>query len=728
MANILFKRGTQASLDTFKNGGATDGVFYLTTDTNRLYVGNSDNNAVPVAETIIKVANFAALPKLPASGVPGSATLGTIYYDVADNILCIPNAEGNAWVQINPDTNDDTDTQTTDLTFTKEKDSTNHKIVVTATLKQETSNNKDENVTKLENVTGTFEIDQTDFSAVIDGAEVNIGSTIANEIVTLATGGTGSSNSSTVTIKGGDNVDLSGGDNEIIISVPADLSSAAGATTVILSKADEDKDTITFTADVDNWVEVSGTNENEIKYAHIEKTFTPGSSSETASTFTVIDSLSVEENHITGYSTKEITLPEYHKVSDVKVETAANGGLKVSVADTSAAENYHTGTLSEGLYYTLKVDGAETETKVYNQGYLGDFVSSATFKQYQKAADALVYKGTVASYDKLPTTNVSIGDTYKASAAFGDNTVNNERVYLGDLLIATGTAEDENGYITEGLEWTVVASGADTDTNYDLVLAGTSIQLTNTVDDNPDTINFVAGNDYIEITNNNGLSIGHKDDYTAYTKDNIPTAIAGTIDSNRQFNAVTSVLTDNGGHITGYGVSQFTLPKDTTYDLDAVKNKDNVIDIILQEVGEETNHKVMLTAGTDLTASVANNNITVAHTVYDEITAPSTTAAGELAYEGTLTVLTGVSVSNGHVTGLSTTSYTLPKSKHLTSLSYTSEKTTIEDIKNAVTLTLTARNNADENLVKGSHLVTSNSLTLVTNDTGYSIDLVWEEF
>lgn len=35
MANILFKRGLQNNLPTT----ATDGVFYLTTDTNRLYVG-----------------------------------------------------------------------------------------------------------------------------------------------------------------------------------------------------------------------------------------------------------------------------------------------------------------------------------------------------------------------------------------------------------------------------------------------------------------------------------------------------------------------------------------------------------------------------------------------------------------------------------------------------------------------------------------------------------------
>jgi hypothetical protein len=39
MANVAFKRGLSANLPI---GNAVDGVFYLTTDTNRLYVGNSN--------------------------------------------------------------------------------------------------------------------------------------------------------------------------------------------------------------------------------------------------------------------------------------------------------------------------------------------------------------------------------------------------------------------------------------------------------------------------------------------------------------------------------------------------------------------------------------------------------------------------------------------------------------------------------------------------------------
>ena len=41
MANVLFKRGTQAELNALITASKIkDGAFYLTTDTNRLYVGN----------------------------------------------------------------------------------------------------------------------------------------------------------------------------------------------------------------------------------------------------------------------------------------------------------------------------------------------------------------------------------------------------------------------------------------------------------------------------------------------------------------------------------------------------------------------------------------------------------------------------------------------------------------------------------------------------------------
>ena len=60
MANIMFKRGLQTSLPT----SAQDGVFYLTTDTNRLYVGQGTNMAL-LNQTVQIVTSVSALPKSP---------------------------------------------------------------------------------------------------------------------------------------------------------------------------------------------------------------------------------------------------------------------------------------------------------------------------------------------------------------------------------------------------------------------------------------------------------------------------------------------------------------------------------------------------------------------------------------------------------------------------------------------------------------------------------------
>lgn len=116
MANVLFKRGLQQALPTT----AVDGVFYLTTDTHRLYVGQGTepvllNQTVQFVESVTKLNtisnswNTEALKK---------AHLQDLYYVLPGggngenthngNILAVwcQDSKGNyAWVQINPDHN-----------------------------------------------------------------------------------------------------------------------------------------------------------------------------------------------------------------------------------------------------------------------------------------------------------------------------------------------------------------------------------------------------------------------------------------------------------------------------------------------------------------------------------------------------------------------------------------------------------------------------------------------
>lgn len=115
MANIMFKRGLQANLPQT----AVDGSFYLTEDTQRLYVGIGENNApVELNRTIRSVESLTALNALKGpvgSNANDGVAVGDFYYvagganSVSGNILAYCSAVDATgkptWVQINPDTN-----------------------------------------------------------------------------------------------------------------------------------------------------------------------------------------------------------------------------------------------------------------------------------------------------------------------------------------------------------------------------------------------------------------------------------------------------------------------------------------------------------------------------------------------------------------------------------------------------------------------------------------------
>lgn len=116
MANVAFKRGLETSLakSLYNYAGAdavqvTEGTFYLTSDTNRLYIGKSVEGkgvrAVPVNQGALPVPSVDALPSAEAA-IPGQ-----FYYVSSSNILCV-NSNGK-WVQINPNTNTSLSTRVT---------------------------------------------------------------------------------------------------------------------------------------------------------------------------------------------------------------------------------------------------------------------------------------------------------------------------------------------------------------------------------------------------------------------------------------------------------------------------------------------------------------------------------------------------------------------------------------------------------------------------------------
>ena len=119
MANVGFKMGLQTALDDLLKAGvganATPGTFYLTSDTNRLYIGKDDKSIAPVNAGIITVENTNSLPSTTGLSAEQKKKLaGNYYYAAEQNILCVFN--GSNWVQINSVVTNDRMTQSTSAT------------------------------------------------------------------------------------------------------------------------------------------------------------------------------------------------------------------------------------------------------------------------------------------------------------------------------------------------------------------------------------------------------------------------------------------------------------------------------------------------------------------------------------------------------------------------------------------------------------------------------------
>ena len=108
MPNVLFKRGLQSALASTT---AVDGVFYLTTDTHRLYVGQGDTKVL-LNQTVQIVSSINDLTSLSDnwSSAEKQAHTNDFYYITGtgengeySNILVVWN--GTTWVQINADHN-----------------------------------------------------------------------------------------------------------------------------------------------------------------------------------------------------------------------------------------------------------------------------------------------------------------------------------------------------------------------------------------------------------------------------------------------------------------------------------------------------------------------------------------------------------------------------------------------------------------------------------------------
>ena len=210
--NLMFLRGLQSSI----NGMTTsiDGAFYLTTDTNRLYIGNPTGGA-PIAlnRDIGVVANVANLPSVPP------ATDKDFYYCEAENVFAFYSAKQAKWVQINPDTDTNDDTKVVEIKFGEGVvDEVENTISYPVTIKNKTTDKDGKETDSTITINDALVLTSDLVASIIpEAAEVALKSSYAGNTLTMSTSGAGSA-AGDVKLTAGTNVTFAHKDGELTIN------------------------------------------------------------------------------------------------------------------------------------------------------------------------------------------------------------------------------------------------------------------------------------------------------------------------------------------------------------------------------------------------------------------------------------------------------------------------------------------------------------------------------
>lgn len=770
MANVLFKRGLQANLP---KSNIIDGAFYLTTDTNRLYVGNN-TELVELNKSITVVESVSELPK---TGVE----VGQFYYiagtnkhagasDDNGNILAVVTSITNGvphWTQVNPDTVDGND-RLSDVAITKGSyDAVNNIIPYTLSFSIKDKDGKViQTITQTLNVAPKDIISKADVSVSTSSAEGVNAATITTQIKDTSNNNALSTGSS-FSIAGGDNVTVSQKDGVVTIAtgigkdsvqmhvdgtnvqnqVSASVRVNSSDSGDILKIAGDTTKDIGIVWDAANKVAKIGHNNSAataatgdaIQLSHNSKSFT-------AVTSTTYDS----HGHISAQTSQQVTLPSY-AIKAIEVDSADKSKLKVSLTDQNGTA-FGTATSDSILYNTItvydSVNGTATKSTIANQGDIGTFYSKTAIDNMMKGLDALTYKGTVAANSDLPEASegVHIGDTYKVNAENSGITINGKTAHLGDLLIAIGT-EDSNGNITsDTLAWTLVQGNSETDTTYNMkVAAGGSGAnsakvgiLASTDGGSFNKFATITGDGVITVTPTAGegetgaVAFAHANSgATAGTYGNNTT---GTVAPGGSI-VIPAVTVNAAGHVTSISNATMTLPGANKLGINANNKSVKLQDAAGKDLGVVQFADGNLTSVTvEAGSSGVDGVVTVSHAVptmgSDTTSTQGVNLSSAAESDRQISVISGVTKdSYGHVTALATKTITLGRISD--SLSQAASAGT-----NAVTIGTQLKNAAGTALGKSNITLasTGNSVTITptideaNNSTSVNLEIVWGSF
>ena len=754
MANVSFKRGLQADLP---NSNIVDGAFYLTTDTNRLYVGGT-NDKLELLNQSIKFYTYDDVFR-ENSTVP--KVEGQFYYLSDKNILCTfaktkthPDGE---WVQINPDHNDNTLVYVSGLNVTKSNSAEGDikKLTYTIKLNQEKKENSDGSATPYgDAITASFEINSNDLNKIASNVSVGLESgDITNETngFVLKNSGGGADDSKAVQIKGGDNVTITRAeDGNITIAATDtnttyDLTSPIGSTNIMLNGGDTGE-APTIVLSGDDKIIIEGESADQITFSHATSNVAAGDYNATNNyDSTNVNKIKVPQftvdatGHISNAGLKEILLPEdkdtTYGITNIGVVgtegQTGKGKLSISLTDNNGGTKSTVST-DDVLYHNITIDG--TDYKKLNQESLGNFYSTSKVDELiTKAAanmNAMTYKGVVDGVKFGQIEGPQNGDTYKASADF---TINEQLVKQGDLVIYNGA--DTTGSPNAN-DWDIVPSGDEIDSQFSLSLQEVGDKKTPTFILRNTTINKDAG--VVEVVGNKGITtifdngkliIAHANkSITADTVGeniNLAPGAGGTI-------IVPSITYDEQGHITSATDNEIILPadKDTTYEIVTEQHGSDAA-VKLKEIGTETSGEsptAVFKAGTSIVLDASSDGIIIKHADPDPNAAstsygPNTT--GQVGYGQTFKVPKFSKDAKGHIVSVENVDITMPSEQVIPSVKF-SGATKVENNRATFASTLVVGDDGKKQTYAPS--IGSNTLKISGPDDNITIDLEWGSF
>ena len=565
-AKLGFKTGTQAKINEMilnqnlvtpdSSKLATNGTFYLTQDTHRLYVGNEDGSISSVNEGIVIVNQVSDLPDAT------EATLGQFYYISGANVLavCAKNTSSTTnkkagWIQINAEKHTESSTfHAEEVEDATENGTYSGDAYVTHTL---LDNNGDALNTyfKVEGTNGvTVELDP-------NGTTTN-GLTGGNEVT--------HSNVPTFTISG-DPYDISA----VVATQATATSLGANNKDAVIKITSESGDESTVILRPNTGSSVSfenGSADNVILVNGANATLSSGSITPKDGT-----------NNEHGY---EISVSDSETNS---VELTLDPVIKLGSNNTEYHFDENVATLP--VYTSSEVD--EKFRLLNGMTYKG---TVGSVQQNGNPVDGSVgfkldNNGIIVHRDNTSDTTgtqvqAKVGDVFVLTSAMS---VGGITCPVGTILIAKGTESETTGYIQDAsgnpnYTFDLIMGTTDHDSQFELRME--TVSNVNVIDlynkssgDSVGKVTFASGSDgkvsaSVSSTNTGSsndptttVTLSHTEFQTnpaATTETGIITPLASVSGNNvtvgsDSFVAVTGMTVDKSGHVSGWTTKQVTL-------------------------------------------------------------------------------------------------------------------------------------------------------------------------